>query len=656
MQQAFPESEQKMNVLICLSASPSNQKVIRSAARFTRGSDADLMALFVDNGKRTQHDPYLRKNMEMAASLGAAIEVVTQADVLGAIVDYAAEHAVTHLFIGYSGPAKGGTFLHHLPVYRLVNSLPDVDVHIIPGTNMNLRPSGLITREQGLLHLNDFLKLALIMTCATAISALFDRSRFSNSNIITIYILAVLVTSVTTAGSIYGIIAAVLYILLFNFLFIDPRFTLLVYDPYYMVTYLVSVIAAIITGNLSSRMKRSMQQATINAYQAQILLNTSELLQKTESSAEITRVITMQLHELLGRDARFFHAEDGEDGIFVDPAFADIRTEADEEAIRWTFGHGAKSGWGTRTFPEARYRYLSVRPGNSSDGIIGIEGGENELSLFEENLLLSLLGECALSLESERNRKEREAAQIIAENERFRSKLLRSVSHDLRTPLTSISGNAATLQQHEQELEESEREQIYSDIYEDAIWLIDLVENLLSITKLEEHVELNITGEIVSDILSTAVSHARRHKSGHHILLSCDEECLVARMDVNLILQVMNNLISNAVKHTPAGTTIRVWDIREGRKVLIGVSDGGPGIPDDEKEKIFDLFYTGRQGGADSSKSLGLGLNLCKSIVEAHGGSIWVEDNTPSGSVFLFTLDLWEENCDEAVSDPDCGR
>ena len=640
----FQGNDQVMNVLICLSASPSNQKVIQSAARYARGSNAVLTALFVDNGKRTKNDPYLRENMEIAKSLGASVEILTQEDVLGAIVDYAQEHSVTHLFIGYSGPSKGGTLLQHLPVYRLVNSLPDVDVHIIPGTAMSLRPSGLITKEQGLLNLNDFLKLAVIMICATGISALFDRSHFSNSNIITIYILAVLVTSVTTAGSIYGIIAAVLYILLFNYLFIEPRFTLLVYDPYYMVTYLVSVIAAIITGNLSTRMKRSMQQATINAYQAQILLNTSELLQRAASSSEITRIITMQLRELLGRDARYFHTDTGKEGLISDPAFADIRTRADEDAIEWTYSHGVKSGWGTKAYPEAGYQYLSVRSGNSDYGIIGIEGGKDSLSPFEENLLLSLIGECSLSLESERNRKEREAAQIIAENEQFRSKLLRSVSHDLRTPLTSISGNASTLQQHEEELEDSERKQIYSDIYEDAIWLIDLVENLLSITKLEEHVEMNITGEVVSDILTTAVNHARRHKSGHQILLECDEECLVARMDVNLILQVVNNLISNGVKHTPDHTTIRVWDKKMGHQVMIGVSDNGPGIPDDEKEKIFDLFYTGKQAGADSSKSLGLGLNLCKSIVEAHDGSIWVEDNNPAGSVFIFTLKLWEEN------------
>ena len=186
------------------------------------------------------------------------------------------------------------------------------------------------------------------------------------------------------------------------------------------------------------------------------------------------------------------------------------------------------------------------------------------LDSFEENILLSLIGECALSMEAEKNRKEREAAVIIAENERFRSKLLRSVSHDLRTPLTSISGNAANLMDHSEEFSEEELNRISSDIYEDSIWLIDLVENLLSITKLEEHVEIHPTGELVSDVLSTAVSRALRHTKGHTIELEADDECLVAWMDVQLILQVLGNLIGNAIKHTPDGTQILVQDWKRG--------------------------------------------------------------------------------------------
>ena len=654
-------AERESSILVCLSPSPSNQKVIRSAARFARGNNRPFTALYVSSEKRTVPDPALQRNIDFAKSLGAVVETVIHRDVLGAIMEYAGEMGVTDLFIGYSGPARS-TALHHLPVYRLVNTLPDVDVHIIPDSVVSLKPSGLVKRDNSRLNLFDFLKMVSIMAAATGISILFDRSRFSNSNIITIYILAVLITSVVTAEQVYGIIAAILYILLFNFLFIDPRFTLLVYDPYYMVTYLVSIIAAVITGNVSSRIKQATLQERSNAYQAQVLLNTSELLQKAEGSGQIVQITTMQLQELLGREIVFgnepqevpYAGNEPQEMPSVREEDSTVQDSADRKAVEWTWQHNRKAGWGTKHFPEALYQYLSVRTGTRKYGVIGVKGGRKALDPFEESILLSMISECALSLEAEKNRREREEAQIIVENERFRSKLLRSISHDLRTPLTAISGNAANLISHDSEIPAEEKRKIYSDIFEDSEWLIDLIENLLSITKLEENVGVHLTGEVVADMLQEAVSRAGRYEGGHPICLKPDEDCLIALMDINLILQVMNNLIGNAVKHTPAGTTITIRDWREDDRVVISVSDDGPGIPDDEKDHVFDLFYTGNQALDDSNRSLGLGLNLCRSILDAHGQTIRLEDNHPKGAAFIFTLQLWKGSDDVSISDSGC--
>ncbi len=505
------------------------------------------------------------------------------------------------------------------------------------------------------LNVHDFLILVVIMTVATVLSVLFDRSRFSNSNIITIYILAVLITSVMTAERIYGVISAVLYILLFNFFFIDPRFSFLVYDPYYMVTYFVSIIAAVITSNVSSKMKQSMLQARMNAYQAQVLLNASEQLKKAASKEEIAQITASQLCQLLRRDIVFYPVENGQLDDSQKPVGASMKTgiishdtsvvqdaqatAAMEEALRCNH----RTGWGTTRFPELPCQFLCVRTENDAYGVIAVEAEKRSLNIFEKNILLSVIGECALSFESEKNRKGREEAQIIAENEYFRSKLLRSISHDLRTPLTSIIGNSANLLGHAEAFSLDERMAIYSDINEDATWLMDLVENLLSITRLEECVSLQLMAEVVADVLSAAVETAKRHKKDHSIVLECDDDCLVAFMDVSLILQVLNNLLTNAVKYTPPGTVIRVRDWKEGEHVMVSVSDEGPGISDDEKQKVFELFYTGKETCADSGRSLGLGLNLCRSILEAHGQTIRVEDNLPHGSVFIFSLALAEE-------------
>ena len=629
------EKAEDAKVLVCISSSPSNQRVIRSAVRFAQGSNRSLRALYVDSSGKNDQSEQVRRNLALARSGGAAIEIITRRDILGAIMEYVREQEITDLFIGYSGPSRS-SYLHHLPVYHLVRQLPEVDIHIIPDAQASFRPSALEMNAQGKVTGKDILTLGAVMSTATAISFLFYGSPYSNGNIITVYILAVLITAAWTAQRIYGIAAAVLYILLFNFLFIEPRFSFLVYDPEYMVTYLVSIIAAVITGNISSRLKQSSLQARQNACQAQVLLNASELLQKAESTKEIAQITSDQLGELLGRKIVFCEKEGD--------SFPKPWTDADEvttQAFLWTAGHNQRAGWGTRHFPDSAYQFLAVRTGNGVYGIVGVSFDKGKLDSFEESILLSLIGECALSMEAEKNRKEREAAVIVAENERFRSKLLRSVSHDLRTPLTSISGNAGNLMEHSGEFTRQEQDRMVAEIYEDSIWLIDLVENLLSITKLEEHVEIRPTGEVVADVLSTAVGRVKRFKGGHTIVLKPDEECLVAWMDVQLILQVLGNLIGNAIKHTPDGTRILVEDQREGDHVVLSVSDNGPGISGEDLPHIFELFYTGKNAGADSSRNLGLGLNLCKSIIEAHGQHLHVKTQESGGVSFYFDLKLW---------------
>ena len=646
------EGSIESRVLVCVSASPSNQRVIKSAARFAKGSGWPLTALYIDDGRNVEQKKAALKNLAMAREFGAETRTINRPDVLQAIMDYTREQAVTDLFIGYSGPSRGLT-IRHLPVYQLVRQLPQVDIHIIPDALTGLKPSVLETGESANTSPKDLLTLVLVMATATGISVLFDRSTFSNSNIITVYILAVLITAALTAQRFYGILASVLYILLFNFLFIDPRFSFLVYDPNYLVTYLVSVIAAVITANISSKMKQVSMQASLNAYQAQVLLNASELLQRADGGEQIARILTEQLGELLGREVFFYPVQNHK--LLRERCIPENHHPAEEgsperDAERWTLQHNQRAGWGTRHSPEADCQYLSVRTAKDIYGLVGVASGKGNLNQFEENILLSLINECGLTLEAERNRKEREEAVIVAENERFRSKLLRSVSHDLRTPLTSISGNAANLCGHGEEFTDQEKDQIYRDIYEDSIWLIQMVENLLSITRLEEHVAIHPVGEVVSDVLATAVERVERHRSGYEICLEQDEECLVAWMDVPLILQVLENLIGNAVKHTPEGTRITVSDLRDGDHVIICVADSGPGIDEEDLPHIFELFYTGKEKREDAGRSLGLGLNLCRSILEAHGERIWAENIRPHGAAFYFSLKLWEEEENEAIS------
>jgi len=250
-------------------------------------------------------------------------------------------------------------------------------------------------------------------------------------------------------------------------------------------------------------------------------------------------------------------------------------------------------------------------------------------ALLASSLVSSLRRVAALSMH----------ASIVAEREQLRANLLRSVSHDLRTPLTSISGNADMLLDDEVSLSDEVRGQLTRDIYDDATWLHTVVENLLAVTRLEDgEVMLNLEVELVDDVIEEAMRHVSRDARLHEIVVVPSSELLLARLDPQLVVQAIVNLVNNAIAHTQEGSVITISSHREGSMVALVVADDGPGISDDDKEQVFDLFYTASNRTADVGRSMGLGLSLCRSIVKAHGGSIRVEDVNPHGARFVFTL------------------
>lgn len=250
---------------------------------------------------------------------------------------------------------------------------------------------------------------------------------------------------------------------------------------------------------------------------------------------------------------------------------------------------------------------------------------------------------------AEQNAREKEEAALLAQNEQLRANMLRSISHDLRTPLTSISGNASTLISGGDTLDESTRQQIYTDIYSESMWLIEMVENLLYATRIEDgRMQLNISVEILDDIVQEAVRHTKRTHPKRNIIVDMYDEIIPVMADANLIVQVIVNLMDNAVKYSDEDSDVTVSVHRENAyAVVISVSDHGTGISDEEKEKVFDMFYTGGSRSSDSRRSLGLGLALCRSIITSHGGTISVSDNILNGTVVSFTLPIGEVDLNE---------
>ena len=495
----------------------------------------------------------------------------------------------------------------------------------------------------------DVLKSISMIVIASVIGLFFWYLGMSEANIIMVYILGVLIISIVTTRQIYSLIATGVSVIVFNFLFTEPRYTLLAYDKDYPVTFITMFVAAFLTGSLAVRLKQQAAQSEQAAYRTKILFDTSQLLGGIKDKEQIISVTATQLMKLLCRDLVIYLAQKeslSEPEYFNvngNPPREEYITEKEKSVALWVLQNNQQAGVTTDKFSDAKSRYLPIYTTNEVYGVIGIVIEDKPLDSFENSILLSILGECALALENERNARERAEAALMAQKEQLKVNLLRTISHDLRTPLTSISGNASNLLSNAEWFDEETKKQLCLDIYDDSMWLINLVENLLSVTRLEDgNVNLRLQTELLDEIITEALQHVSRNKEDYQILFQPSEDFILVKVDVRLIMQVIINIVNNAIKYTQKGSDIIVTTKKMQDKAVVEIADNGPGIPDDMKTLVFDMFYSGAKSIADSRRSLGLGLFLCKSIIAAHGGELTLTDNTPQGAVFTFTLPIEE--------------
>lgn len=649
------------HILVCLSASPSNAKIIRTAARMARAFRGNFTALFVETpatAEMNEEDKKrLRDNTRLAQQLGAHMETVYGEDVPYQIAEFARLSGVSKIVIGRSTAARKSIFSKPTLTDRLIANAPNLDIHVIPDTDAEL------TYQRGrskifpvtAMPVRDLGKSIFVLLTATLVGYAFYALGFSDANIVSVYIFGVLIISVITTSRFCGAAASIVSVLVFNFFFTAPRFTFHFSDPNYLVTFPIMFMVALLTGSLATRLKDNAKQSANAAYRTKILFETNQLLQKEKDEEAVAKATVGQLLKLLQKDI-VVYLTDGQDlavpSIFRTPDSdqRDLTSENEEAVARWVFRNNKHAGATTDTLSDARCLYLAIRVNRQVYGVVGIAMNEAPLDPFENSVLLSILGECALALENIRNAREKEEAAILAQNEQLRANLLRAISHDLRTPLTSISGNADNLLANYQKMDDDTRKRTFADIYDDSMWLINLVENLLAITRIEGgQVHLIRSVELMDEVVTEALRHINRKAKEHTILVSASEDLILARIDAKLIVQVIINLVDNAVKYTPPGSVIEVHTemAQKIRQVIVSVSDDGPGIPDDQKPHIFDMFYTGANKIADSRRSLGLGLSLCKSIITAHGGTIRVTDHHPKGTAFIFTLPAGEVDLHE---------
>jgi len=642
--------------LVCIGSSPSSARCIRWAARAAEAFHAQWTALYVE----TQDSEYfsreqqetLRVNMDLAAKLGAEIVTISGTDVAVSVAEYARLSGITNIVVGKSRRQNALQKLFQTDFEdRLICLLPSIEIHIVPDLPSH-RPSGehtqRRTRERIRVTPADTLKSIAILLIATMLSLLLRRLHIGDQNIIMVYILSVLVISRATQGYLYGVVSSILSVILFNYFFVEPIYTFTALQPGYTVTFLIMLFVALITSALTIRIKADARLAVQKERRTEVLYEINKRLLSTRGLENIVDLTNETLVTLFDRSVVFYTQipESGTNGTVLavmDDVDETVLHSPDEKAVaHWVFVNQKRAGSGTDTLMGANAFYMPLISQGRVLAVWGISCRKKELDHNSRLFLRMIASQVAMALERQRLSDEQRTILVESEREKMRGNLLRAISHDIRTPLAGISGASAAILENKDALSAETKEKLIANIQDESQWLIRMVENLLSVTRLDENAaNLKKSPEAAEEVIADAVGRIRKRFPARAIEVSVPDAFLEVPMDGTLIAQVLINLLENAVKFSPEQQPVEVILRKEDRNAVFEVADHGKGIPQEELSTLFSGMRHG-EPSADSSRGMGIGLSICKTIVTAHGGQISVENRPDGGAVFRFTLPLGE--------------
>lgn len=491
----------------------------------------------------------------------------------------------------------------------------------------------------------------LLISCAvlsiyTVLSLfLFHLSRQSGDiDVAALLMLAILLITFWTDGYFWGIASSLVGVVLINTIFIKPYFELNFFMVGYPVTFFCLLMIAVITGAMTGRNKKQMQETYQREQQTK---HTAEFSRKLIATSGFEETIQLILEHLYyQRKTRIVYIRNTEslyqEQVTVYGESEAVRSvDTEKRAAEQCFWQKEETGFGTAWTPEAQLRYFPLISHGEMTGVIGIGWEE---TLTKEQVLGLRFGLDWAALALERQRLEDQSKQIAMEAQRvtLRNDLLRSISHDLRTPLTGIIGATAAIIDNEERMERESLRNLMHDINDDAVWLLQMTENLLSISRLStDHVHLKKQYEAAEELIAEAISRCKKRMPDAEIHVQVPEEPLFIPVDATLIVQVLINLIENGIRHGAPPIAIHVR--KEGEFVLFFVRDHGSGLTDEVKKTMFAGVGSKK---AETGRGLGIGLSLCRSIIAAHGGSIDGENAEGGGAEFCFSLPF-EEDDDE---------
>ena len=634
----------KERLLVCVSPGALSERLIRTARRLAQELEAEWFAMYVETPGHSRLSRQQRGRIEqmlhLAEELGAKTLSVPSLSVAETILDYARTHNITKIIAGKPLRARWIELVRGSVVDQLIRRSGDIDVYVISGETESA--TVIETREwQPHRPLRRY-ALSLGLVAIATLLGIPWRGVIDPANLVMLYLVAVVIAAIYL-GRGPSICAAIFGVLALDFFFVPPQLTFAVTDTQYLLTFVGLLIVGLVISALTVRVREEADAAQQRESDTAELYEFTRDLAGTSGIAEIMQAVITHISRTLSREIVLL-LPNGESLAprATSPGFS--LTEDELAVATWAFQHSEPAGRGTDTLPAVP---IHCRPLKTSRGIVGILGVKpirpaSHLSQTQRRLLESFANQAALAIERAQLAEQAQQTQLLRATEKLQTALLNSISHDLRTPLVSITGTLSSLQEDDVELDDVTRRNLIDTAAGEAERLNHLVGNLLDMTRVEAGA-MRVAQEPcdVQDVIGSALERLTNLVAGRTVNLDVPIDLPLVPMDFVLMVQVLVNLLENAIKYSDPGTRVDISARVTDAHLEITVADQGIGIPPEDLYRIFDKFY--RVQRPNGVTGTGLGLAICKGIIEAHNGSIRAQNRTGGGTCLTLTLPLGKE-------------
>ncbi len=627
-------------IMVCIGANPRSIRLIHAARRLAAGLRTEWIAVHVEAPSQVrpseQDMKQLADHMRLAESLGAETVTLSGQKMSEEILTYARRRNVSKIIIGKPTHPRWKDKLFGSPLDEIVRGSGDIDIHVISGDVAAPHQHTVMNKAVRSWHRREFVLSATTVAFCTAISQLM-LPYFERLDIAMVYVLGVVFTSSRTSKW-PSLFAAVLSVAAFDFFFVPPFYTFAVSDVRFFITFLVMFIVSFVISRLTIRVRQQAEAARLRERRTAGLYSLSRELVRERGAKRLSEIALKQMGEMFDSQVAILLPDD--QGRLVPAVQAPSAFVPDQQELsvaQWVYEHRQPAGLGTDTLPGAKALYIPLIASAGPIGVVGLHPNTDRDGFEPEQFhyLEAFANQTAIAIERSFLGEATQRALLKAETESLRNTLLSSISHDLRTPLAAITGAASTLLQRDVLIDQVGRMDLVQTIHEEADHLNRIIKNVLDMTRLESGaIQLNKEWQSLEEVVGAVINRLGDRLKDHPLTVKLPGNLPLIPFDSLLLEQVLVNLFDNAIKYTPPGTQLELSASESFYTVTVSLADRGSGIPAGEEQHIFEKFVRGR----GATGGVGLGLAICRTIIEAHGGKIWAENRPDGGAVFLFTL------------------